>query len=185
MSGVTGWDLNKFFEVALPMRERPEKAELPLRWRGDCTCWECKTGRMTFLRCCGWLSPVLAGKAGKVCPFSQNFVKFQDLGFFWEPKTWQTRAVLNSGVSFSWIDAFGIIHQESVCRTVEGLRLRFPWDRQLIGKRKNAETSLVFEISQWRISREATCNGNWRSWGVGRLRTSLFYTDSVPSLFKW
>jgi hypothetical protein len=44
---------------------------------------------------------------------------------------------------------------------------------------------LVFEMSERRISREAICDRSWRPWGAYRLRKNNFYTESVPSLFKW
>jgi hypothetical protein len=41
-----------------------------------------------------------------------------------------------------------------------------------------------FEMIKWRISREATCDGSWRSWCVAISERANFYTESVPSLFQ-
>jgi hypothetical protein len=72
--------------------------------------------------------------------FLRDLWSFKTSAFLSEPVIWQVRAVINSGVGVTWTDAFEFIHQGPICRAVEGLRSRFPWERQLIGIYKNVET---------------------------------------------
>jgi hypothetical protein len=85
---------------------------------------------------------LLLGRPEAFIVFLRILWSFKTSDILWEPEIWQNRAVIYSGVEVSGTDAFRIIHQGPVCRAFEGLRSRFPWERQLIGKYKNVEISL-------------------------------------------
>jgi hypothetical protein len=118
-------------------------------------------GRSHSCTLVGDLGQFLIGMPEALVVFFRILWIFKTSTYFCEPETWQVSAVINSGIWVAWTDAFGIIHQEPVCRAVEGLRSRFPWGRQPL--------------------LHGVCYHSLKNL---RLKTSHFYMESVPSLFK-
>jgi hypothetical protein len=133
----------------------------------------------------GDLGQFLLGRPETLVIYLRILWSFKISAFLWEPQIWQILAVINSAAEVPLSRHFRNYPSRACLSCRWGLKIEISLRKAADWEMQKCWDLLASEMSQWRISREISFNGTWRSWGNYRHRTSGFYTESVLTLFKW